>query len=928
MQSPSRSTREITPYEWFLLAVATVAGVVMAYFLYRAGLVKILTDQNAHLNFSRLTFDSITPGVSQIGFWPPLLHFLLIPFVAVPFLYQSGLAGAFVLIPCLIVCVLFLYRIAYRLTGNTWLASVGALLLVSNPYILYYSATPMMEILYLANLFGATYFMLLWLETPRLRYLLGLGLFVTLTSLSRFEGFVLIPLSIIILFLDQLRRKKGYEELEATLLMFAFLAVAGLVFVVTYSWVYGGNPLAFTGGSWIRDPAADMRPARHNILVALSYVYQASVYMLGTPMVVVSLACFILLMFFSRKRFLEISALLMLASPIMFVIVSMFSGSITINVPAVPPFHIFHNDRYTLTWIGFGILAPILCINGVQSIIRNKALAVLGRSIGIGLLIILILSNTYEFVNAAVFNNFDVIRANINAPVAGQLEVADYLKSNYDYGKILTARVDNDPIIANAGVPLHDYIYEGNYRYFNQAVKEPWLFARYVIMHNAVGKNSSWVETSEPVYRELGKSETFKIYYQLILQNKERKLYKLNTERVLALAKARNYNLSAIPSLNPNIALWEPSSVYKNMQTPVDAPGTTSALLASKAYMKSDLMDFYEKRLMPEYRKGYYVSPQGEGNSESQSYGMLQSLWADDKATFDTIRGWNKRNIQRSDSLFSWQFSIKNGNLQIDDANSATDADTDIAYALLQAADQWTDDAYKKDALAIINSIWNKETKAQGDGRHVLAGPWAANSGSLVLNPSYISPVAYRAFAKVDTAHDWKKVIETSYVDLHASSRRNLPDGTAVFLPPNWITLNATTGAYEPFAQKPDSQDYSYDAFRTFWRVSLDNERHPSEAARMYLMRGRTTFEKEIQNNNTLCSVYFSNGRCEATIGTLAGPLSVWLTADPALATDLVSKQYVDKASLSLSPEATFYEKSWYWFSLWLWSESRNTAVS
>src|SRR3989344_9668061 len=95
---PHNRSPRFSMEEWGLMAFALCQGTVAAWYVHRLGLTKFLTDQSAHLNFARLTFDSLTPGFSQLGFWPPLLHFLLIPFVAIPPLYSSGLAGAFVLL--------------------------------------------------------------------------------------------------------------------------------------------------------------------------------------------------------------------------------------------------------------------------------------------------------------------------------------------------------------------------------------------------------------------------------------------------------------------------------------------------------------------------------------------------------------------------------------------------------------------------------------------------------------------------------------------------------------------------------------------------------------------------------------------------------------------------------------------------------------
>ncbi len=66
----------------------------------------------------------------------------------------------------------------------------------------------------------------------------------------------------------------------------------------------------------------------------------------------------------------------------------------------------------------------------------------------------------YRLYKVTVSQQFEVIKKNVNSPNLEQKEVANYLATHYDYGKILTARVDNDPILAQATLPLKDYIYE------------------------------------------------------------------------------------------------------------------------------------------------------------------------------------------------------------------------------------------------------------------------------------------------------------------------------------------------------------------------------------------------------------------------------------------------------------------------------------
>src|SRR5690349_13512131 len=106
--------------ETALPLVALLVGAVSTWYIYSLGLTKILVDENAHLNVARQVVDSMTPGISQIGFWPPLIHVVMIPFVSIDMLYRTGLAGAFALIPFLMLGAYFLFRLIHLFTKNSF----------------------------------------------------------------------------------------------------------------------------------------------------------------------------------------------------------------------------------------------------------------------------------------------------------------------------------------------------------------------------------------------------------------------------------------------------------------------------------------------------------------------------------------------------------------------------------------------------------------------------------------------------------------------------------------------------------------------------------------------------------------------------------------------------------------------------------------
>jgi hypothetical protein len=565
---PSKLPRSKSSVEFWLIVITAALGASMYFWVANLGLTKSLTDQNAHLNAAKLVFDSMTPGISQIGFWPPLLHLLLLPFTLIPSLYASGSAGAFVLIPALALAAVFLYRLTLLYSNDKFLSFVAALLLVTNPYVLYYSVTPMMEVLFVANLFGVAYFLALWLARDKLKYLLISGLFITLATLSRFEGLILIPLVGLIVLVQLLKKRKNYSEIEAIMLLFLILAIIGTVGIMTYSWVFSGNPMTFTGGSWLRNPSEATFPTKHDLVGSLKYMLYASFYMLSRPLVFLSMIAFVLYGIFSGRRFNSIAVLSVLISPFIFIATTLFTGTGSMAVADLPPFGFFSNERYSLTWIGFVILTPILLVSMIVyyfSRSRRNWVRGIGQIVRFGSVLVLMGLAVVQFYQVTVTQQFSVIKENVNSPPPSQIQVSEYLRKNYDFGKILITKADNDPILASAEVPLKDYIYEGNYLYFDQSNQEPWLFARYVVMHNP-NDDDAWATANETVMRKWGKDPQFAEYYTLVLENSERRVYKIKEQKVLTMALNRHLDISQIPSINPTISRWNPQNIYAKIE--------------------------------------------------------------------------------------------------------------------------------------------------------------------------------------------------------------------------------------------------------------------------------------------------------------------------------------------------------------------------
>jgi hypothetical protein len=209
--------------------------------------------------------------------------------------------------------------------------------------------------------------------------------------------------------------------------------------------------------------------------------------------------------------------------------------------------------------------------------------------------------------------------------------------------------------------------------------------------------------------------------------------------------------------------------------------------------------------------------------SEGMGYGMLLAVAFGDKAAFDSMHGYVKANL--CSGLMTW---IGGGGCQ----GSATDADADIAYALLLAGDQWGG-SYASDGAAMVSAM-----AADTTGNRINAG---SNWGSQdVWNPSYFTPAYYGEFGG-----SWSSTyLSIGYQILQScnSSFGNAGDG----LVPDWCSPSsgATLAANEApvnadvtsvLCQPGDCKYYAFDAARVPWRIGVDACLHGRSEASTYL---------------------------------------------------------------------------------------------
>jgi endoglucanase len=108
-------------------------------------------------------------------------------------------------------------------------------------------------------------------------------------------------------------------------------------------------------------------------------------------------------------------------------------------------------------------------------------------------------------------------------------------------------------------------------------------------------------------------------------------------------------------------------------------------------------------------------------HTEGQGYGLLLAVAANDRLTFERIWDWTRANLAvRNDELLAWRWEPDH-RPAVADLNDAADGDILIAWALTEAADAWSEDAYRVAARRIAVEI----------GRRLIL--WQSESGAVLL---------------------------------------------------------------------------------------------------------------------------------------------------------------------------------------------------
>ena len=459
----SELSRSFEPLLAFLL-LAILSLIAVAWF-FQQGCLLYYGDAQAHLNIARRMVDSRTPGYYQIGtVWLPLPHLLMLPFVQNDAWWRSGLAGAFASSLCFVAAGVFLFLAARRVFESRGAAVTTLCVFALNPNLLYLQSIPMTEPLFFAALAAVLYFTVRFHATQSAGSVLGAGLAALAATLTRYEGWFLIPFVTLYFILAAKRRRFLFAVL------FGLLASLGPLYWLAHNWWCYGDFLEFYRGPYsakaIYQRALEGGMARypgdHEWRKAWLHFRSAVQLCAGLPLVWLGLAGAVAATF--KRVFWP---LFLLALPGAFYVWSIHSGGTPIFVPHLWP-NTYYNTRYGLS----ALPALAMAAGALVAVAPRRARAVAALAV-----IAVAVSTWIRDPRPDAWICWKESAVNSEARRAWTKQAADFLRGRYQPGTgIFMSFGDLTGILQAADIPLRETLHDGNVPHWEGALARPDLY--------------------------------------------------------------------------------------------------------------------------------------------------------------------------------------------------------------------------------------------------------------------------------------------------------------------------------------------------------------------------------------------------------------------------------------------------------------------
>ncbi len=498
---------------------ATLLSIGATWYYYQQHEILLYGDAISHLRIARDVFDSLTPGIAQLGgVWLPLPHVLMWLFVWNDPLWQSGLVGSLVGMPCYVLTAVLLFHICYRLTRHSFASFLGVLAFLLNANVLYLQATPLSEMVCIASYTLVLYFMLRWIEEHTTWRLVLLSCSVFLVTLARYDGWPLALAVAGIISYTLLREKYSLRVVEGTLIVFYTVGLYGILLWLIWNKLLFGNFFFFKQGAF--SASTQQLAFQHNgklfsyhdIIQSVRF-YTVDVMQNCGPALFLVACGGAILYTVTSWRSSKVYILMLTVVPFAFYIYSLYTGDAILWIPGANPpgvlsKHIYmFNVRYGVIMILFVTLG-IACgcqvlFHRVRPVYRPVILSLLALLI-VGQSVLLTITGVVTVQDGQYYTSCLI-----------QKTMFTYMAQHYNGGLILEDIYTTEISTSQLGIHFSSIVYEGSNIYWKYYLAHPergieWVLVSQGSPNDVIAKS---IDFSSP---------NFRTHFELVAQQSDR----------------------------------------------------------------------------------------------------------------------------------------------------------------------------------------------------------------------------------------------------------------------------------------------------------------------------------------------------------------------------------------------------------------------
>lgn len=517
-----RASRLRDPLLLAVLGVATAVSVGAYAWAAASGTTLDYLDSMSHLLIAERLLEASTPGAGQLGgVWLPLPHLLAAPFAVYQPLMRSGFGGSVLSMVSYVVTTGCLYRAALGLTDRRVAGLAAVLVFATNPNVLYMQSTPMTELPLLAGASAAVASIVSWCRTDDHRHLLRAALATVVTTLVRYEGWVLLAALLLIVGWQSWRRHRAADRRQrwyrtrADLVLYGLLSSSGVVGWLVWNAVIFGDPLNFLRGEFAKSQlwVSPGEPAVGDWGVAAATYLWALFDVIGPVVLAAALLGLACCAWRTRLRSEAAAPVAMLVF-LPFYVYALYSGKRPLHVEQL------NGDLYNVRF-ALVMVVPVALLVGYLAAAVHRRFAPWGVLAGVGISsVVLTTGGITTLQEPQAFRTSRLERTS----TAG----ATWLRDHYDHGRVLMQSWGNETISFESRIPLRNVIYEGSYKQWEPALSDPAAHGiRWIHLAHARG-------VPDEVWSRFHGSRTLEASYVLVYEDADRQVYRLREGPELA----------------------------------------------------------------------------------------------------------------------------------------------------------------------------------------------------------------------------------------------------------------------------------------------------------------------------------------------------------------------------------------------------------